>query len=83
MNGQLMKNHPLYKSDSPKLTQAQRHRKAILKENVNDLDRAGDELVAGGVEKCPFCDKIYKHMASLRAHKSRVHRGRTENELLD
>ena len=60
-----------------------RPRKAILKENANNLDRAGNELVAGGGEKCPFCDKINKHMASLRAHKSRVHRGRTENELLD
>ena len=60
-----------------------RPRKAILKENANDLDRAGDELVAGGGEKCPFCDEIYKHMTSLRAHKSKVHMGRTKNELLD
>ena len=74
VNGQWMKSHPLYKSDSPKLTQTRRPRKAMLKENANDLDRAGDELVAGGGGKCPFCDKIYKH---------RVHRGRTENELLD
>ena len=58
-----------------------RPRKAIFKENANDLDKAEDESVAGGGEKCPFCDKNYKQMASLRAHKPRVHRGRMENEL--
>ena len=68
---------------SPKTDTKKEDLKKNLKENANDLDRAGDEFVAGVGEKCPFCDKIYKHMASLRAHKSRVHRGRTENKLLD
>ena len=54
-----------------------------MKESENISDITGDELVSGGGEKCPFCIKISKKHASLRAHKSRVHLGRTKKELLD
>ena len=54
-----------------------------MNENENISDITGDELVSGGEEKCPFCTKISRRDASLMAHQSRVHLGRTEKELLD
>ena len=72
VNGQWMKSHQLYQSDSPKLREKRKPRKATLKENAIDLDKAGDDFVAGGGENCPFCENIYKKHAILRALKSRV-----------
>ena len=87
IDGNWIKSHPHYFSDSPTNPASKRTRRLVTATLAPPTSTSVMAPPAvpnrpGGTVECPVCGKTMKHKDSLRSHRNRVHKGQRTDDFI-